>query len=226
MPVSSVMRLKAALRTPPGFRCDLAGFIASVAFTSGHRFVAGLWHDSPLGAMSDVMWARPDGERVLLVGSHEIGEFISAVYRFDRVERVPLECRWDGPVLRVDAGDLTLSMRTGRGWPIPLARVRACAAARWIEAPLARRLLGVRTFGTSPTGVFEWYRADQFRAVVGARASLAGTDLGAVSRFDRPTGFGFSEPPRRPSVVRVRPMLVDPSGDLERFTGHSSRRTS
>jgi hypothetical protein len=81
----------AAWRLPRGFTCSLDGFIASAAFASGHRFVVGLWHSSPLGPMSDVMWALPDGERVLLVGTREVGELISAVYQFDRVEQVALE---------------------------------------------------------------------------------------------------------------------------------------
>ncbi|MDQ6798184.1 MAG: hypothetical protein M3011_09245 [Actinomycetota bacterium] len=226
MPVRALARLGdalSALGTPQGNRSDLAGSIASAAFTSGHRFVVGLWHDSPLGPISDVMWAKPDGERLLLVERSQVGEFISAVYRFDRVEQVSLECRWDGSDLRVDAGDLVLTMRVGRAWPIPMSRLRALSAARWIEAPVARRLLGVRSFGISPTGVFEWYRADQYRAVVEGRASLAGTDLGSLSRFSRPTGFGFSEPPRRPSVVRVRPLLIDPTGRLEKVSGSPDR---
>ncbi len=209
----------ARLGTPRGVRCELAGHIASAAFTSGHRFVVGLWDESPLGPMNDVMWARPDGQRVLLVDRHEVGELISAVYRFDRVERVPVDYRSDGPTLRLQAGELTLTLQSGRRWPIPLPRVRGIPAARWIEAPLARHLLGVRTFGVSPTGVFEWYRADEYRAVVEGRAAFAGTDLGSLCRFDRPTGFGFSEPPRRPSVVKVRPLLIDPGGALAQIGG-------
>ncbi len=205
----------AAWRLPRGFTCSLDGFIASAAFASGHRFVVGLWHSSPLGPMSDVMWALPDGERVLLVGTREVGDLISAVYQFDRVEQVALEWRWDGSTLRLSAGDLELAIRTGRPWTIPLAHVRSLPAMRWLEAPVARRLLGVRTFGTSPTGVFEWYRADRYQSVLEARASLGGADLGSLSRSMLPTGFGFSEPPRRPSVVRVRPVLVDPSSTLE-----------
>ncbi len=217
--IGSMRSAISRLGPPPGFRCDLAGHIASAAFTSGHRFVVGLWNESPLGPMNDVMWARPDGTRALLVPRPEVGEFISAVYQFDDVERVPFETGWDGPHLRVSAGPLSLTMTLGRERTIPLAALRKRPAVRWIEAPLVRWLLGVRTFGTSPTGIFEWYRADQYRAVVEGHASLTGTDLGSLCRFQRPTGFGFSEPPRRPSVVRVRPMLIDPSGVLARMTG-------
>ncbi len=205
----------AAWRLPRGFTCSLEGFIASAGFASGHRFVVGLWHESPVGPMSDVMWALPDGGRVLLVGTREVGDLISAVYQFDRVEQVALEWCWDGSTLRLSAGDLELVMHTGRPWRIPLTHVRSLPAIRWLEAPVARRLLGVRTFGTSPTGVFEWYRADRYHSVLEARASLGGADLGPLSRSMRPTGFGFSEPPRRPSVVGVRPLLVDPNSTLE-----------
>jgi hypothetical protein len=200
---------------PGPFTCELSGLIASAAFMSGHRFVVGLWDDSPLGPMNDVMWASPTGERVLLVARAEVGDFISAVYRFDRVEEVALECRWDGAALGVQGGDLALAMTAGRGWKIPLGRLRSRPAFRSVEALVARRLLGVRTLGTSPTGVFEWYRGDRFQRVLDAQASLAGGDLGSPSRFFRPAGFGFSEPPRRPSVVGVRPLLVDTTGELE-----------
>jgi hypothetical protein len=202
-------------RRPRGFTCSLDGLIASAAFSSGHRFVVGVWHASPVGPMCDVMWALPDGERVLLVGTGDVGTFISAIYGFDRVERTAMECTWDGAALRVTAGDVELVMWSGRRRGIPLARLRSLPVSRWVEAPIARRLLGVRTFGTSPTGVFEWYRAFDYRRVVEARASLEGTDLGSLCQFEGTTGFGFSEPPRRPSVVGVRPLLIDPTGNLE-----------
>jgi len=172
------------------------------------------------------MWSRPHGERVLLVGSEDLGRFISAVYHFDAVERVPIDGQVDGATVRVSAGDLELTLHGGRGWPIPMAGFRGRSLGRRVEAPLARWFLGVRTSGTSPTGVDEWYRADQYRRVVEGRATLAGDDLGALCGFGHPTGFGFSEPPRRPAVVRVRPLLVDPSGDLGRVVAgiEESRR--
>ncbi|MEN3314513.1 MAG: hypothetical protein V7605_747 [Acidimicrobiaceae bacterium] len=211
------MRAASAFDVVGGFRCELAGYIASAAFTSGHRFVVGIWHESPLGPMADVMWSRPGGRRVLLVGRPAVGELITAVYRFDGVERVPIDARLDGGSVRVSAGDLVLELRGGRELPIPLTGLRGRAMGRRVEAPVARWLLGVRTFGTSPTGVHEWYRSDGYRRVVEGRATLAGEDLGSLCRFRGPTGFGFSEPPRRPAIVRVRPLLVDTAGDLERL---------
>ncbi|MDQ4133493.1 MAG: hypothetical protein M3179_09865 [Actinomycetota bacterium] len=187
----------------------------------------GRWDRSPLGPMCDVMWARPDGRRLLLVGSDRVGRFVSAVYGFDAIEIVPLACRWDGWTLVVTAGDVALRLSAARGSRIPLRRVRSIAAARWVEAPLARRLLGVRVFGTSPSGVREWYRADRYRPVTDAQAQRGDVDLGAVCAFSAPTGFGFSEPPRRPSIVDVRPLLVDPSGELGRVVaGLTSAETA
>lgn len=46
----------------------LRGSITSLGFDSGHRFVIGDWRHSPIGPFADVMWALPDGHRVLLAG--------------------------------------------------------------------------------------------------------------------------------------------------------------
>ena len=232
-------------RPAPGFSCELSGTIASAGFSSGHRFVVGHWVESPIGPLDDVMWARPDGTRLLLVDRLEAAQLITSVYRFDTVEVLPLRCRMDGAVLVVTAGEgprqkspgplrpfdlqgssqnragdsatgpeLRVSMRGGRRWPIPLSRLRGRAPFRPLEGLLARGLLGVRTSGVSPTGVQEWYRADEYRRVVAAQARLDGRDLGGVRGFHEPARFGFSEPPRCPSMVWVRPRLHDPSGRL------------
>lgn len=201
-------------RRASGFSCELRGTIASAGFSSGHRFVVGHWDESPIGPMDDVMWARPDGARVLLVDRRESAELITSVYRFDAVEVVPLRCRVDDALLSVDTDELRVTIQGGRRWPIPLRRLRSRPLVRPLEGLLARGLLGVRTWGVSPTGIEEWYRADEYRRVVAAEASLADQDLGRLRRFHEPARFGFSEPPRRPSMVRVRPLLHDPSGRL------------
>ena len=163
-----------------------------------------------MGQLADVMWARPTGERVLVAPSPEAADFIQSVYTFDRVEIVEVDTDDRLTALDVRAGAVELSFRAGPGWRIPAARLRPAWVTRRIEAPLARRLLGVRTYGVSSTGVREWYRADEYRPLVSGRGSVAGRDLGAMRDIDRPTGFGFSEPPRRPSVVKVRPLLEAP----------------
>ena len=78
---------------------------------------------------------------------------------------------------------------------------------RYVHGPVARLLLGVRTYGTSPTGGEEGYRATTYRRVVAASGALDGVDLGTVAPVVPAVGFGFSEPPRRPSMVATRPLL-------------------
>jgi hypothetical protein len=177
--------------------------------------VVGYWERSPIGPFADVMWATPDGQRRLLVPSGAAGAFVSAVYTFDRVDVVPLVAALAGAELDVTAGDVRLHVTGGRGWRIPFAPLRTPAVTRWVEAPVAHALVRVQTYGTSPTGVREWYRADEYRPVAAARATVAGRDLGPLRPRWKAAAFGFSEPPRRAAMVRVRPMLADPSGRLD-----------
>ncbi len=176
-----------------------------------------MWPVSPLGPIADLMWATPDGRRRLVAASEELTRFVSAVYRFDEVvvdER--FSARVTGRSLTVEspAFGLKVGARAGRGWPIPPV---PAWVTRYVAAPVARRILGVRTYGQSPTGVHEWYRARWYRPLVEAAASVEGRDLGGLSALEPPVGFGFSEPPRRPSMVWVRPLLHDPSGEIERL---------
>lgn len=151
---------------------------------------------------------------MLLVGTAAAGRFVSAVYRFDRVEVVPLSAELSATTLDVEAGDVSLHVVAGCGWRIPLLPFRPPWVTRWIEGAVARALLGVRTYGVSPTGVREWYRATEYRTAIGARASVAGRDLGPMHRGWTAASFGFSEPPRRPAMVRVEPVLEDPGDRL------------
>jgi hypothetical protein len=192
--------------------------IVSAGFASGDRFMVGHWSSSPIGRLDDVMWGRPDGERVLLAASAREADFIAAVYRFDRVEVVPVRARSGGGVLELQAGDLELRARAGRGWRLPLRR-RPAWFTRWVEGPVARVAMGVHTYGTSPTGVRQWYQAERSRPLVEASARVGGRDLGALVRRWDPVRVGFTEPPRRPSWVDVRPLLEDPSGRLDQLLG-------
>ncbi|MGI8686292.1 MAG: hypothetical protein ACR2MO_14595 [Acidimicrobiales bacterium] len=47
------------------------------------------------------------------------------------------------------------------------------------------------------------------------QASIDRRDLGPLDSVWTAAGFGFSEPPRTPAMVRVRPQLYDPSGSLD-----------
>lgn len=196
-----------------GRRYPMQGIIAGTGFASGDRVVVGHWAASPIGPFSDVMWARPSGERLLYVADERAGRFITAVYEFDRVEVGPLEVEGDDRKLAVRGADLEL--RLAGGWARRLPGPRPAWVTRYLEAPVARGLMGVRTYGVSPTGVREWYRASGWRWLETAAGSLRGQDLGAMAPVEPAAGFGFSEPPRRPSITAVRPLLEDPSGHLD-----------
>ncbi len=163
------------------------------------------------------MWATAAGERRLVAATRQVADFVSAVYRFDEVIVSPLEVGLAGSRLILTAPDLGLELRldAGRRWPITVRR--PLWVTRYVEAPVARRLLGVRAYGTTASGVHEWYQASAYRRVVSAHAAVDGTDLGPLQPRWRPAGFGFSEPPRRPSIVEVTPVLLDPSRDLDRL---------
>lgn len=196
-------------------RHRLIGHISSAGFDSGDRIVVGLWNRSPIGPFADVMWARPTGERVLLSASTRAERFITAIYRFDATEIVPLELTGSDRAVQVTAGPLRVEMAAGAGWRIP--GPRPAWFTRLVERPVARAAMGVSTYGVSPTGVREWYQADLWRPVDSARASHRGTDLGRLRPLDPPLGVGFTDPPRRPSIVSVRPLLEDPAGRLDRL---------
>jgi hypothetical protein len=176
--------------------------------------VVGHWASSPIGPFSDVMWARPDGERVLHVADERSAAFIAAVYAFDRVVVERLHVRGDGRALDAEGPSWSLRLHASGGWRLPGGTRRPAWFIRVAEGPVARAVMGVRTYGTSPSGVREWYRADAFRWIDAAHATVAGEDLGEVAPVDPPCRFGFSEPPRRPAITEVRPLLQDPSGGL------------
>lgn len=185
-----------------GTRQVVAGTISSAGFGSGDRFVVGCWPVSPVGPICDVMWAAPDDRRVLLASSSEAAAFISAIYRFDEVRVVPLEVHSDGRRTTVASESLELELIGGRCRPVPFPR--PLWTTRFVEAPIARALMGVETYGTSPTGAREWYQSRGWRWVADGRGRLDGVELGRPVRLSSPLRVGFSEPPSRPSIVSVR----------------------
>jgi len=184
------------------------GTISSTGFASGDRFVVGHWERSPIGPTVDVMWARPDGTRVLLAPDDLTAEFVTSVYSFDEVLVVSFDVMSQPDHLRLSAGTVRLDLRAGA--TVIRLPPRPLWFTRWVERPVARTVLGVRTWGTSPTGVQEWYQAVSCKFLRSASGSVDGEDLGAMAPLHPVCGFGFSESPRRPSMVRVRPVLGVP----------------
>lgn len=187
---------------------SVRGTISSVAFESGDRFVVGNWHRSPIGRLVDVMWVTADGTRRLLVNDDRAAEFITAIYDFDEVRVAPLTVDGDPARTDVVGHGLHLSMTAGRRRPIPFPRPRW--VTRRVEAPIARRLMGVETYGVSPTGVREWYQSRGWSWITEASGTLDGVDLGPVVPIRKPVGVGFSDPPERPSIVTVHVAIHPP----------------
>ncbi|WP_420640157.1 hypothetical protein [Candidatus Poriferisocius sp.] len=185
----------------------LRGSITAVGFASGDRFVVGSWRTSPIGPFADVMWAQPDGSRVLLAPAHA-ADYITSVYPFEQVRHGVVEVsalrrRWE-----VRTAELVLSLQVGwAGVNLPPRPRRVTAT---VENWCARALLGVRTYGVSPTGVAEWYRTQRVVRVVQASAQLSGRDLGPLTRVTRPLGFGFTDPPQHPTHTTLRVDLRRP----------------
>lgn len=201
-------------------RVEMDGVIASAGFASGDRVVLGLWDRGPLGPMTDVMWATRDDRRLLLAPDDDVAAFVTAVYDFDEVRVVPFLGFRDRQAIALDAGPLRVRMAAGAGIRFP---ARPAWVTRRVEAPLARALLGVETYGRSPTGVHEWYRARCYRPLRWASLRVDGIDAGALRPLRPPLGVGFSEPPSRPAAVEVRPRLEDPSDRLAAVLGGITR---
>ena len=179
----------------------LVGSITSVGFASGHRFVVGHWSESPIGDFADIMWARPDGSRVLLAAEEAV-DFVTSVYPFDEARARAVFAAVEVRRLTVRAGGLRLSLELGR-FVVPFPP-RPRLVTGTVENVCANALLGVRTHGISPTGAAEWYRARSLQWVSHGSGSLHGEDLGSMGTVRRPLGFGFTDPPRRPSRVVLR----------------------
>jgi hypothetical protein len=200
-------------------RIELEGCIAGVGFASGDRFVIGLWRRGPLGQMTDVMWAQPDGKRVLLAPTKEAADFIGSIYDFDEVRVVDVRVTESAEGFEVSAGAVRVEARGGPPYRLFALRPRMLRRALlWVRVEdfLLRRAIGrlllggaegVRAFGQTRSGLKEWYRIDSYRPIVAAHATVDRRDLGALRPLSPPLGFGFSEFPLRPAIVACSPVL-------------------
>ncbi len=185
------------------------GSIAGVGSTSGVRVVVGRWSQSPFGAFADVMLAMPDGERVWLAPTEEVGDYVAATYSFDRAEVGPVEVTGERD-WQVAAPGLSLRFGVGRrsplGWLLR-AQPRALATRPgWttVTDPVARVMLrGVRTRGSAGDGRQEYYGATDLHRVTSLSGTWQGLDLGELAPVDPDPRFGFGSTPRRPSVTQI-----------------------
>ena len=100
------------------------GRISSSGFSSGDRIVVGDWEKSPLGPFTNVMWAKPDGTRILLSPTQEYADYVSKLYNFEEVQVVPIDVNRQQRGIDIVAGPLNISFRWKRGIGIPFGRPR------------------------------------------------------------------------------------------------------
>jgi hypothetical protein len=186
------------------------GTIAGVGSSSGVRVVVGRWRESPYGAFADVMLAEPDGTRRLLAPTDEIAGFVSATYRFDDVEVVPVSVADDTTDVTVTAGDLALTYVVGRRTPVGRAlrlvpgRVATSPAWSRVTDPVARLALrGVRTRGSAGGGRVESYGATDHHRIDSLHGTWRGHDLGGLAPVLPEPGFGFGSTPAASSVTTL-----------------------
>lgn len=209
----------------PRPRTAFCGLIAGAGFSGGETLVVGAWRSSPLGRFIDVMWIRPDSERVLLAPSPSVADFVSSVYAFDRVEVVAIRGGWDGGAVAVEAAPLRLRLVAGRrDWRSWLLALRPRPLRRWppwlavedrLARPLVGRLIGaagVRAAGRAPGGQREWYGVEDYRPVVDASLQVDGRDAGRLSALPPDLGVGMSAFPTAPAVVHVCALIEVPTG--------------
>jgi len=190
-------------------RWQLKGVLASAAFSTGDRFVVGHWDDTPLGALTEVRWTKPDGERLLFTADQPAADLLAAVYAFDRVELTPVSANGSDRWLEVAAGQVEVQLQAKTGWRIPFKR--PAIVTQVLEDRIARSMFHARAYERTSTGVRIWYRADVVRLVAAGWATVEGRDLGPLR--DRPT------------IVSVRPLLEDPSGRLDEAVRAAARAT-
>ncbi len=177
------------------------GRVISSGFQTGDMVVIGDWSDSPQGAFTNLMWAKPDGTRVLIAPSEELGDFVSSLYSFDEVIVSSMEIERTKKSIEVECDLGRVSMRWGMNVPLPFSRPRWFIAN--IEAPFARLFFGTKTHGTTRNGRKEWYHVRGLSRMKSVELELDGRSSNQMTGMAPSACFGFSNPPRMPLSVRV-----------------------
>ena len=178
------------------------GRITSAGFDSGHRLVIGDWMKSPLGKFTNVMWARPDGSRVLLSPSIEHANYVSELYNFEEVKIVEMRIKRSRKGLDIRTEEMSVRMTWGASFAIPIWGPLWVIST--IEAIFARLFFGTKTFGITRNGRREWYSVRSISRLLTAEAEMGGESLGNKGRFISTACFGFSEPPSIPTSIGLK----------------------
>lgn len=194
---------------------SFAGHIAALGTSSGTRIVVGVWDTTPLGSFADVMLEDVTGHRTLIAPRQDVADFVASTYAFDeiRIEPVSVERRAEWSV---HTRSVQVRFTPGRRlWVTPLLRLVPPVLRRtegWAKLcnPLAARLMpGVQTYGSAGGGRIQWYAATEVRALVAARATWEGDELGALGPVTPPVRFGFGSSPARPTLTALTSYVSD-----------------
>ena len=178
------------------------GRISSCGFESGDRIVVGDWLSSPFGRFTDIMWAKPNGVRVLIAPDQKIAEYVGELYTFDEIQIQDIDVINNVRQMSLKSDSINLNFEWSRGWRIPFRRSLFFIAT--VELFFARLLFGTRTHGTTKNDRKEWYAIDSVSKIIHGNAIVDGQDIGAITSMGEPCKFGFSEAPKKPSSCEVR----------------------
>ena len=177
------------------------GRVISSGFSTGDMIVIGDWNNSPHGPFTNLMWAKPDGTRVLIAPSREIGDFVSSLYSFEEVIVSKMKIQRTGKSIGVSCDLGPVYMGWGMTVHLPFSRPRWFIAR--VEAPFARLLFGTKTHGTTRNGRKEWYHVRGLSRMKSVELDLDGRSSNQMTGMAPSACFGFSNPPRMPLSVRV-----------------------
>ncbi|MBM47436.1 MAG: hypothetical protein QGF28_03340 [Candidatus Thalassarchaeaceae archaeon] len=177
------------------------GRVISSGFSTGDMMVIGDWDKSPFGPFTDLMWAKPDGTKVLIAPAQEIADYVSSMYSFEEVVVAPLEISRGKRSIEVNCNLGRTAMSWG--WSLPLPFRRPLWFIANIEAPFARILFGTKTHGATRNGRKEWYHVRGLSRLISAEIEIEGRASDQMTGSTPGACFGFSNPPRMPLSVRV-----------------------
>ncbi len=179
------------------------GRITSCGFSSGDRIVIGIWEKSPFGIFADIMWARPDGKKILIAPNQEIADYIHSLYDFDEVKIEDIKIERKSKEIIFNCNDIECQFNWGKEISFLIKR-RPLWFVSTIEYFFGWLIFRTKTHGKTKNGRKEWYVVDNISRLKDARAEVSGKDLGEYTKFYPKANFGFSDPPNMPASVLVR----------------------
>ena len=179
------------------------GRITSCGFDSGDRIVIGIWDESPFGSFSDIMWAKPNGEKILNAPNKKIGDYINSLYDFDEIKIDEINIEKSHKQITFNTSDIECRFEWGVEIPF-LIKNRPLWFVSTVEYFFGWLIFRTKTHGRTKNGRREWYVVDKISRLKNAEAKISGNKLGKYTNFYPKANFGFSDPPSMPASVQVR----------------------